>query len=927
MRFLAVFCLAASSSFAADFVTDQAARALIGQPSFTSQTILATASGEILGAANGIAYANDTLFVADDNRLGALPSDNRVLIYRNLHQQVVGPTEAPVQGSRCPLCTAQADSVLGQADFTGTASGLSQSAFRQPTAVASDGTRLVVSDTNNNRVLIWNSIPAANNAPADLVLGQPDFTTSTPNTGTGDPNRPSAKTLRGPEGVWIQNGKLFVADDQNYRVLIWNTFPTQNFQPADVVLGQPDMNSVIQPDLAKANPTVSATTLLNPVAITSDGVHLFVADLGDNRVLIWNTIPTQNQAPADVVIGQPDMTTSTANYAAKIVSQDTKTNITVLAGVLCESNGTDTNSNPTFPARCGKTLSFPRFALSDGTRLFISDGGNDRVLIYNQIPTTNAAKADVILGQVDEFTLATSDDTTSIPANPATARRAATDAIRTPTALAWDGQSLYVAEPFSRRILVFSAGSGEALPMIRNAASLVVYAHATVTLGGTITEGDQATITIADTDYVYQVKKNDTLIDVTQGLTNVINSSNDGAGDPNFLATAMTAITTVELTARTAGAAGNSITVATSTSSGATVTVSASSVTGGGEAATLGPGSLISIFGSNLADQTASADPPGPGQRYPNELGGVELFVDGIRSPLMYASRTQVNGQLPWPVADGTSSSAYLRTTHSDGTVTITAAVGIPLVPANPGVFTFTGADPRPAIAVHYSSYALSTLSVDGTPKAGDTVTVTMEDTRAYTYTVKDSDTLKTIRDGLIALINASEPKVEASVLPQWTRLRLRAKEPGPSGNEITWAATSSDAGLTLTQSNTTLCCASVAGQIIDDAHPAAPGEVILVYATGIGTVHDDAGNPIHTDAGVPYAGPEVNIPDEFVSSLASGRTASVLAAALIPGTVGIYGVQLELSTSMPTNPTTQVYIAQDVYISNLVTFPLVAPQ
>jgi hypothetical protein len=67
------------------------------------------------------------------------------------------------------------------------------------------------------------------------------------------------------------------------------------------------------------------------------------------------------------------------------------------------SNGTASDGTTlTYPARCGKTMDFPRFALSDGTRLFIADGGNDRVLIYKTIPTQNAAAADVILGQPDE---------------------------------------------------------------------------------------------------------------------------------------------------------------------------------------------------------------------------------------------------------------------------------------------------------------------------------------------------------------------------------------------------------------------------------------------------------------------------------------------------------------------------------------------
>ena len=74
--------------------------------------------------------------------------------------------------------------------------------------------------------------------------------------------------------------------------------------------------------------------------------------------------------------------------------KDLDTGISNDAPDLCPSNGTDaTTGAATYPARCGKTMDFPRFALSDGTRLFIADGGNDRVLIYNTIPTQNARRA------------------------------------------------------------------------------------------------------------------------------------------------------------------------------------------------------------------------------------------------------------------------------------------------------------------------------------------------------------------------------------------------------------------------------------------------------------------------------------------------------------------------------------------------------
>ena len=57
------------------------------------------------------------------------------------------------------------------------------------------------------------------------------------------------------------------------------------------------------------------------------------------------------------------------------------------------------------------------------------------------------------------------------------------------------------------------------------------------------------------------------------------------------------------------------------------------------------------------------------------------------------------------------------------------------------------------------------------------------------------------------------------------------------------------------------------------------------------------------------------------VSSLAGGKTANVLSAGLMPGTVGLYQVVLELNSDLPTNPQTQMTIAQDIYISNIVSF------
>ena len=391
MKCISVFLLSAATLCAADFTTGQAARLVIGQTTFTSQD--PNSSDTIVGGVSGLAYAADTLFVVDSNRVGASPINHRVLLFKNASSQIPGPTAELDYTHKCPACVGQATVVLGQPDFTTTTENLaaSSSALRQPTAVASDGVHVVIADTNHNRVLIWNRIPTVNNQPADVVVGQADFNSSTLPAG----NTPTAKSMRGPQGVWIQNGRLYVADTQNNRVLIYNHIPASNGVAADVVLGAPNFTTFVQPDLTQQTTDASATNMLNPVSVTSDGVRLFVTDLGYNRVLVWNSIPSANDAPADFALGQPDLTSSFANNAYSTDANGVET------AVLCTtSNGKDSNGNPTYPNYCNNTLNFPRYALSTGSRLFIADGGNDRVLVYNQMPTQSGAAADYVIGQI-----------------------------------------------------------------------------------------------------------------------------------------------------------------------------------------------------------------------------------------------------------------------------------------------------------------------------------------------------------------------------------------------------------------------------------------------------------------------------------------------------------------------------------------------
>lgn len=274
--------------------------------------------------------------------------NSRILIYRKI----------PSSGSTRP------DAVVGQPDFTSSTRACGRAALNEPEVgqLTPDG-KLVVTDTGNNRVLIWNRLPTRNGQPADIVLGQADFTHCAANDdnqdGAADAG-PSSRTLHLPGGVWSDGKRLAVVDIKNNRVLIWAKFPTGNFQPADLVLGQKNFqhaapNDDNQDGNEDARP--SARTFYNPVdGISSNGTQLALADQGNCRVLIWNHFPTKNFQPADVVLGQSNFRHRAPNDA----DQD---------GVP--------DSTPS-----SNTLYSPAGAYFYDNQLIVSDNNNSRILIF-----------------------------------------------------------------------------------------------------------------------------------------------------------------------------------------------------------------------------------------------------------------------------------------------------------------------------------------------------------------------------------------------------------------------------------------------------------------------------------------------------------------------------------------------------------------
>ncbi|MGA2740561.1 MAG: choice-of-anchor tandem repeat GloVer-containing protein [Bryobacteraceae bacterium] len=97
------------------------------------------------------------------------------------------------------------------------------------------------------------------------------------------------------------------------------------------------------------------------------------------------------------------------------------------------------------------------------------------------------------------------------------------------------------------------------------------------------------------------------------------------------------------------------------------------------------PGSIVSIFGTNLAASTAGAS----AIPLPTTLSDVtSVTFNGTPAGLYFVSQNQINAQLPFSVLLGQNSGAVnIVVTRSSGT---SAAQNVIVVPASPGVFTTT---------------------------------------------------------------------------------------------------------------------------------------------------------------------------------------------------------------------------------------------
>lgn len=356
----------------------------------------------------GIATDGHHFLVADRN-------NNRILIWNHL------PT-----GNTSP------DIVLGQVNFTANNPGTGLNNLDWPVSVATDGTRVFVADTYNNRILVWSSFPTRNDQPADFAIND---------AGNKAPNL--KRHVAWPWAVWTNGQKLVVTATGSSLVLIWNNIPTHSDQAADLALS-------------------AGGKFGTPRSIASDGTNLMIGDHNakpnNNNPgnFFWKTFPMKDDQPYDFFMAGATPTNQQMGeifwggaflpngafatigeglYIWKHFPQSSDDLPTTIVGTTGPNNGglgATANSPYQFDAGDGSDVALA------GNSLYISTCNGNKVVGYKTIPATTSARPDFVIGARDLKT--NTLETNFIMSNPVPAT---------------DGKSLFVSSDFDRKLYVY----------------------------------------------------------------------------------------------------------------------------------------------------------------------------------------------------------------------------------------------------------------------------------------------------------------------------------------------------------------------------------------------------------------------------------------------------------------------------------------
>lgn len=581
-----------------------------------------------------------------------------------------------------------------------------------------DGASPAVIDTNSHRILLfdrfdqWPEESKTYSPAARQVIGQAnDFSSRKANNGLAEP---SAATFFQPVAAAVAGGELFVVDSGNNRVLV---FPDRSgsYDAATRVLGQ-DGFQYNRPNLIEGREfafsfldgrTLSADASL-ALDASSDVPHLYVADTYNNRVLGFKDARRIRPGDrADIVIGQPDMSTALCNYPDNTPDKPNEKSLCRPTGILVDGEGAlwvaDTGNGRVvrFPAPFARQATLPAadmvigqagftakitdptartmaapygIATAGDNGLVVSDAAHNRVLLFPRVngTFTTGMAASKVFGQPN-LTAADSG--------------AADNRMNSPHHVSVDTDGrIYVADTGNNRVLIFDS--------VQNVPG--ADAHAAASLPAT---SPRAVFASPQTGEIWVAD--------TNNRRSLRFPRFDQLAYSGFKAqTAIPAY--VAPLAITQDRAGN-LYVADAANR---VAVHYQGLYGLNAAnfmpdRALAPGMIASIYplGGKFGDDTESYDQRPNPLPLPTELGDVQVLVNEQPAPLYYVSPGQINVLVPGaaPVS-GTAEFQVIRR----GTGEILASAPLPMNVASPALLSVNGSGSGQAVAVNEDGSANS---------------------------------------------------------------------------------------------------------------------------------------------------------------------------------------------------------------------------
>ncbi len=507
----------------------------------------------------------------------------------------------------------------------------------------------------------------------------------------------AAGTLNNPQAAVLVNNELYVGDARNNRVVVL-PWQSGNLGPATRVLGQDRFNTnsinLIEGrefSFRSGNAADAAVVIDS----TGDTPHLYVSDPYNHRVLGFRDVrKLKPGSAADIVIGQPDLSTALCNYPSGDLNQPTQSSLCRPMGLLVDATGNlyvaDSNngrvlrfptpfshqSNPPADLVLGKSTFMTPFtsdanarnmsnpyglAFAGNNGLLVSDQALNRVLFFPFTKGTfsaadNGTAATKVLGQPDFTSSAASASDTGM----ASPHHLSTDT---------DGRP-YVVDSGNGRVLIFDS--------ITNTPNSG--AHASFVLPAGNSEGifvnsntGETWVTDASNNAVRKYPRYDQLIFTPSPFFTVSIPANspiavvqDQYGDL-IVAEAFNRVTFYYPALVAVNAASNQLNKA------------------------LAPNTIASIYpaGIQFGKDTANAFDVPNALPLPTTLADLQVTVNGTAAPLYYVGPAQINFAMPWNApTNGTADVQVLKVSTGQ----LLAASQVPMNIVSPAIFVTASA-------------------------------------------------------------------------------------------------------------------------------------------------------------------------------------------------------------------------------------------